>query len=371
MTNAITPRIAIIGVGLIGGSLGMSWRSRGAAAEVVGVTRREETIAEAINVGAIDRGTTDPIEGVRDADVVVVATPVGLIAPMVKTIAPALKPGCIVTDVGSTKSVVCREIWANVEGPYVFIGGHPMAGSEKAGVLAADMYLFQNAPYVLVPPPDCPGSPVETLVRLARAAGAHPMVMDCDEHDAIVATVSHLPHIVAAALVNAATARSARYDAMLQLAAGGFRDTTRVASGIEDVWTDICLTNVEQISAALDAFQFELSRFRRAIEQRDRDQLGDVLKQARQAREGLPAKSKGILGSVFDLVVHVVDRPNVIHEVTGIIGRANINIIDIEILKVREGEGGTLRLGFEKYESMVEAGRLLEQAGYRLRRQKP
>ena len=368
MTSAFAPRIAIVGVGLIGGSLGMAWRARGAAAEVVGVTRREETIAEALKVGAIDRGTTDPLEGVRDADVVVIATPVGLIVPMAKRIAPALRPGCIVTDVGSTKSVVCREIWADRGARYVFIGGHPMAGSEKAGVLAADLYLFQNAPYVLVPPEGCPESALETLVGLSKAAGAVPMIMDCDRHDAIVATVSHLPHIVAAALVNAATARGKQYESLLQLAAGGFRDTTRVASGVEDVWTDICLTNAEQIAAALDAFQFELSRFRQAIERKDREALEAALKEARIARDSLPAKSKGILGSVFDLVVHVIDRPKAIHEVTGIVGEANINIKDIEILRVREGEGGSLRLAFENHESMLEAARLLEEAGYRIRR---
>lgn len=370
MTQALVGRIAIVGVGLIGGSLGMAWRSRGVASEVVGVTRREATISEAIAMGAIDKGTTDPALGVQGADVVVIATPVGTIAPMVRSIAPSLKPGTIVTDVGSTKSAVCREVWAEPTGAHIFIGGHPMAGSEKAGVLAADVYLFQNAPYVLVPPPDCPEAALEKLLMLAKAAGARPLVMGSDEHDAIVATVSHLPHLVAAALVNAASERSKEYDALLQLAAGGFRDTTRVASGIEDVWTDICLTNAMQITAALDAFERELARFRQAIEGRDPERLGAVLRSAREVRESLPAKSKGILGTVFDLVVHVVDRPNVIHEVTGIIGRAKINIIDIEILRVREGEGGTLRLAFERQESMEEAAGLLERAGYRLRRPK-
>jgi len=368
MPSEFTPRIAIVGVGLIGGSLGMAWRSRNAAKEVIGVTRREETIAEALSVGAIDRGTTDLEEGVRTADVVIIATPIGAIAPLVRRIAPWLKEGAVVTDVGSTKGDVCREIWSQPAASHVFIGGHPMAGSEKAGVLAADLYLFQNAPYVLVPPPEYPPEALDLLASLARAAGARPIVMDPDEHDAIVATVSHLPHLVASALVNAASARARRYGNLLELAAGGFRDTTRVASGIEEVWTDICLTNVPQITAALDAFEIELSRLRRAIEQGDRELLSTALREAKEVRDGLPKKAKGILGKVFDLVVHVVDRPNAIAEVTGIVGRANINIIDIEILRVREGEGGTLRLGFEKETSREEAARLLEQAGYRLKR---
>lgn len=345
----------------------MAWKAAGAVREVVGVARRAETLAEAIRLGAIDRGTLHPEEGAEGADVVVIATPVRTIVPVAEAIQKCLKPGAVVTDVGSTKAWVCEAVWRAYGEDALFIGGHPMAGSERAGVGAADPYLFQNAPYVLVPPPRPAQEGLALLERLVRATGAVPMVMSAAEHDAIVATVSHLPHMVAASLVNTATRRSETFPALLQLAAGGFRDTTRVASGLEDVWLDICQTNARPIVESIDVFIDVLTQLRDALSAGDEERLRSALAAARRAREQLPAKSKGILGTVYDLVVRVEDRPGAIHGVTGVISRAGINIIDIEILRVREGEGGTLRLGFEREEDLQEALRLLREAGYQAR----
>ncbi len=367
---AALPRVTIVGVGLIGGSLALSWKARGVVSEVVGVARREESIAEAQEVGAVDHGTLSLAEGVKDADVVVVATPVRTIVSTALSIKRHLKPGAVVTDVGSTKAWLCHEIWRHYRTDALFIGGHPMAGSERAGVTAADPYLFQNAPYILVPSQvESPHQriAVETLERLASATGAIPLIMSAQEHDAIVATVSHLPHLVAASLVNTASARSEEYTRLLQLAAGGFRDTTRVASGPEAVWTDICRTNAQPIKESIRAFIAELERLEAAVCNEDDDALGSLLSRARSTRESLPEKSKGILGTVFDIVVDVVDRPRSIHDVTGIVGDAGINIIDIEILRVREGEGGTLRLGFECEADHKKALQLLLSHGYRAR----
>lgn len=361
------PSVAIVGVGLIGGSLALAWKAANAVREVVGVVRRPETIAEALSVGAIDRGTLSLADGVSGADVVVVATPVRSIAPLVQEMAPHLRPGAVVTDVGSTKGELCRAIWNSLGEEICFVGGHPMAGSERDGVLAADPYLFQNAPYVIVPPPWGAENGVELVEGLARAAGALPMRMEAGEHDAIVATVSHLPHLVASALVLAAADREERFPTLLQLAAGGFRDTTRVASGPEEVWREICLSNAEPILEAIAAFERALERVKAALSARDAGGLTEALAEARRARQAVPAKAKGILGTVYDAVVHVVDRPGAIHEVTGIIGRRGINVIDIEILRVREGEGGTLRLGFESKGDLERALSLLWEAGYRAR----
>lgn len=373
MSNATQglPKVTIIGVGLIGGSLALSWKARQVVGEIVGVARRPETIKAAIEVGAIDRGTLSLEEGVRDADVVIIATPVRTILPTAIAVKDHLKEGAIVTDVGSTKSWLCQEVWRVFGDEALFIGGHPMAGSERAGVEAADPYLFQNAPFILVPPPGHGlriQEKLEQLQSLVRATGAIPLTMSGDQHDAIVATVSHLPHLVAASLVNTATFRSTSFPLLLELAAGGFRDTTRIASGIEDVWIDICQTNAEPIAESMEVFLGQLTEMLEAVKSRDEEALRALLSRARKARDDLPAKSKGILGTVFDIVVEMVDRPGAIHEITGIIGRAGINVIDIEILRVREGEGGTLRLGFEREADLKEALKLLHADGYRARR---
>jgi len=359
------PRVSIVGVGLIGGSLGMAWKAAGVVSEVVGVTRRPEAIDEAVALGAIDRGTVDLAAGVCEADVVILAPPVRSIVPIFRTMRPHLKPGAVVSDVGSTKEEICRAIWD--EGYPLFIGGHPMAGSEKEGVAAADPYLFQNAPYILVPHADTTGEALGLLAELVKASGARPLVMKADVHDAIVATVSHVPHLMAAVLVQFAAARAGEIPGLLELAAGGFRDTTRVASGPEDVWTDICMTNASQIVAGVERLESLLRTLKEALTERDSARLREFLAFARNVREKLPAKSKGILSTVHEIVVQVVDRPGAIHEVTGVLAGEGINIIDIEILRVREGEGGTLRLGFERRADMEEAVRLLGQRGYRVR----
>lgn len=368
------PTVAIIGVGLIGGSLALAWKAKGVVEEVVGIARRAQTIDEALEVGAIDRGSLSPTEGVEGADLVVIATPVRTITTTALAIKDHLKPGAIVTDVGSTKAWVCEEVWRAYGEEALFLGGHPMAGSERAGVRAADPYLFQNAPYILVPPDGVSQgfSPhveegLRRLEGLVQVTGAIPLIMSAAQHDAIVATVSHLPHLVAASLVNTATERSLEYPLLLELAAGGFRDTTRIASGPEDVWTDICQTNVEPIVASIEAFHAALSEFLDAIRGGDQERLRALLARARRGRESLPAKSKGILGRVFDVVVEVIDKPGVIHEVTGILAEAGINIIDIEILRVREGEGGTLRLAFDDEATWQDALRLLQARGFRAR----
>ncbi|MBO2520462.1 MAG: prephenate dehydrogenase/arogenate dehydrogenase family protein [Firmicutes bacterium] len=359
------PRVSIVGVGLIGGSLGMAWKAAGAVSEVVGVARRAETIDEALALGAIDRGTLDLEEGVREADVVILAPPVRSIVPVYRALQPYLKPGAVVSDVGSTKGEICRAIWSS-GGEERFVGGHPMAGSERDGVRAADPYLFENAPYILVPHERAAQDAVDLLAELVQAAGARPLLMNPDVHDAIVATVSHIPHLLAAALVRLAAERAGEIPGVLELAAGGFRDTTRVASGPEAVWTDICMTNVSQIVQGLERFEALLRSLRETLARRDEAGLKEMLAFSRQVREKLPAKSKGILSTVHEIVVHVVDRPGAIHEVTGVLAGAGINIIDIEILRVREGEGGTLRLGFERWADREQAARLLTREGYRV-----
>lgn len=271
-------RAAIIGVGLIGGSLGMAVRTRRLAREVVGVARVPETLGMAQARGAIDLGTTDPVEGVEDADLVVLATPPELVVPMAQQVIPYLRAGAIVTDVASVKGEIVRGIEAALDpggGGIAFVGGHPMAGNEGRGVSAASPNLFEGAVYIVTRTARTDGEAAERLVALARAVGARPMVMDPDAHDRAVARVSHLPYLLAAALMGAAAEETA--------AAGpSFLGATRVAGSPVPMWAQICRLNRQEIVDALRAFRGKLDRLETALA--DGSDLDALLEDARQAR---------------------------------------------------------------------------------------
>ncbi|MFO7310607.1 MAG: prephenate dehydrogenase [Bacillota bacterium] len=359
--------MAIVGLGLMGGSLGMALCRAPGIDRVWGIARRADTVAEAVALGAVHGGTTDLREGVQGADVVVFATPVRAIPDLVAEAAPALAPGTVVTDVGSTKAELCRTVPPLLPPGVEYVGGHPMCGSERTGLEAADPYLYQNAVYIVTPlRPDQPG--LSRVLAMVEAVGAQPLILDAEQHDRAVAAVSHLPHLVATALVLAVAQAAARDPHLLALAAGGFRDTTRVASGDPVMWRDICLTNRGPILEMIDLFRDALEAARRAVESGDGDALMQHMAEARAVREQLPRHRKGILSPMRELVVHLVDRPGAIHEVTGCIAAKGINIKDIEILRVREGEGGTLRLAFATDDDLEQALEELEQRGFQARR---
>lgn len=351
----------------MGGSMGMALRRSAGIQRVTGIARRADTVAEAVAVGAVDGGTTDLQAGVAGADIVVFATPVRTIPALVSEAAPALGPGTLVTDVGSTKAELCRTLPPLLPAGVEYIGGHPMAGSERTGIAAADPYLYQNAIYILTPlRQDQAG--LEKAHALVQAVGAHPLILDPEQHDRAVAAVSHLPHVVATALVLAVGQVTADDPRVLALAAGGFRDTTRVASGDPVMWRDICLSNREPLLEMLDRFMAVLKETRRAVAAEDGQELMDQMARARRVREQLPLRRKGILSPMSEVVVQLEDRPGAIHEVTGCLAAKGINIKDIEILRVREGEGGTLRLAFAGDDDLELALKQLAERGFVARR---
>lgn len=351
---------------MIGGSIGLAL-GRTPGVRRVGIDRDEAALAKAVAAGAVDAATTDVADGVRDADIVVLAVPVRAMADVVRAAASALKPNCIVTDVGSTKVQLTRIIPPLLPPSVSYVGGHPMAGSEQAGIDAADPYLFENAVYVLTPAQDDEDA-LHRMLAFVRALGARPVVMSADRHDRIVAAVSHLPHLAAAALVHAAAGAAEADEHVFTLAAGGFRDTTRIASGDPALWRDICMTNREPIIAMLRRFEQTLARLRAVIETGDGDALRRELAFARAVRERLPRHRKGILSPVYELVVQLADRPGAVGEVAGRLAAKNINIKDIEILRVREGEGGTLCIGLASEADAALALKALHDAGFRARR---
>ncbi len=356
-------RVAIIGVGLIGGSLGMAILSRKLAGRVIGADIDPASLELALEAEAIHEGAADPETAVAGADLIMICTPVGNIVEIIKKIAPLLELGCIVTDVGSTKARIVGEAEKLIPAGTSFIGGHPMTGSEMTGVRGADRYLFENAVYILTPTGQTKQDAVKKLRRLVDALGAKVIEKHPAEHDLIVAAVSHLPHFVATTLVNTAGEIEKEHQGLLMLAAGGFRDTTRVAAGNPLMWRDICLTNKENILKVMDRFKEVLDKTYRMIADCDYQGLADGFTRARELRRNIPSKLRGYLPLVHEIVVTVPDRPGVIATVAGYLGNAGINISDIEILRVREGEGGTIRLAFGSEEEQAEAVKVLRQHG--------
>ena len=354
-------RVTIIGPGLIGASMGMALREKGLSEEVIGVGRRESSLDMAIQAGAIDRATLDLREGVTNADMVVLATGITTSLRLGLQAFPHLKEGCILTDVASTKSFLINGLEGEVPAGVSYVSAHPMAGSEWKGVDAADPFLFQNAIYVLTPSPGCDPSLIDRLAAVTSRIGAHVVQMEPEKHDRVAAAISHLPQMMATALVGLVGGLNEKDGLSLKLAAGGFRDMTRIASSPYEMWRDICRTNATPIRETIDAYISVLTVLRGRIED---EALADDFSYANEVRDRIPRDSKGFLYPLHELMLVVEDKPGVIAEVATSLSDAGINIKDIEVLKVREGEGGSLRLGFGASDEKERAGQIMTALGY-------
>jgi prephenate dehydrogenase len=273
--------VAIVGVGLIGGSIGLALRDRKLAGQIVGVGRRPESLHKAKAAGAVHRTTRDMGEGVRDAELVVVCTPVGSIARHVREAAAACPQGALLTDAGSTKASIVRQLNGALPRSVAFVGSHPLAGSEKSGCEHARANLFDGRVVVVTPTRKTSEDDLQRTADFWSALGASVMVMSPVAHDRALAATSHLPHLLAAAL-----ARSTLRDD-LPLAAGGWRDCTRIAAGDAELWSQILLDNRDNILKTLGRFEKSLAGFRGAIERGDRRRLDQLLKEAKRIRDAV------------------------------------------------------------------------------------
>jgi prephenate dehydrogenase len=279
LSNKSLRKVTLVGVGLLGGSIGLAIRAAGSAVRRVGVGRRMSSLDKALAYDAVDEVTLDMADGVADADLVIVCTPIGVMASMFERMAPHLPPGCIVTDVGSTKAEVVRIARRSLPKRARFVGSHPIAGSEKTSVEFARADLFQNAVCVVTPTKHTDPTAIRDVAAFWRAIGGRPVVTSPARHDRALARVSHLPHAVAAALVLQAGAEDLRF------AGTGFADTSRIASGDPGLWRDIFGTNRQATLRALAAFQRELTRFRAALEAGDGAAVSRWLERAKTRRE--------------------------------------------------------------------------------------
>lgn len=274
-------QVAVVGLGLMGGSL--AGALRGKCRAVAGVTRRKEVLHTALEQGLIDWGTTDLAQGVRAADVVVLATPVRTILRQLAEIGPLVPEGCLVMDLGSTKSQIVAEM-ARLPEHIQPLGGHPMCGKENSGLTAAEPTLYRGHTFILTPLPRTSEAALALGRELAAATGAQPLVLEAERQDFLVGTVSHLPYLLACSLVATADATTSADPAAWEIVAGGFRDTSRVAASDVTMMLDILFTNREQVLQAVATFQARLGDLARLVQQGDEETLRRELGAIRKTR---------------------------------------------------------------------------------------
>ncbi|BBB92676.1 MAG TPA: prephenate dehydrogenase [Methylomusa anaerophila] len=285
--NTDKTRITIIGMGLIGGSLGLAIKKAlGDQVRLTGVDREEETLRLALEQGAADHVTSDAGSGAIQADIIFLCIPVLQMVPVIKQIVPALKPGAILTDVGSTKCQITETILSIIPPEVHYVPGHPMAGKEKNGITAADQDLFLGKWFIITPYPSVSPQAAQTLADLIKQIGAKVTVMDMETHDWCTAIISHVPHVAAAAMVNLLE-YSPDFESSLKLAGGGFKDTTRIASSSPDMWADICMTNGEAINDNLEKLQRILGEVIAAIRTGNRPYIHNFFQIAKRRRDEL------------------------------------------------------------------------------------
>ncbi|WP_277585434.1 prephenate dehydrogenase [Psychrobacillus antarcticus] len=347
--------VFIIGLGLIGGSLALGLK-RNKDVTIIGYDANGHTLRTAKRISVIDEMVTNMEDGTEIADVIVFATPVSETIRLMNELPNwQLKKQVIVTDTGSTKKEIMKAAISLKEKGITFIGGHPMAGSHKSGVEAARPILFENAYYLLTPFEDESEERIQVLIDLLHVTKAKLVQVGAEEHDHMTAVVSHFPHLVAASLVHQLSFENEQYPFTKQLAAGGFRDLTRIASANPIVWRDITLQNRKELSNQLQIWTNEMTKLQDLLSYADSSDIEEYFTTAKNIRDDLPINSQGAMYSVFDLYVDVPDYPGVISEITGYLAKDHISITNLRIVETREDVFGILVISFQSIDDRAKA----------------
>jgi prephenate dehydrogenase len=360
----LVERVAVIGTGLVGASIGLAVRRAGLCRRVAGYDVDGGELATAVERGAVTDPARSAAEAAADADVVWLAVPVSAVESVAAEVGPAMRAGAILSDSASVKSRVVEALQVGAPPQVHVIGGHPMAGSAETGAAHASAELFVGATWLLTPTTHTDPEAYRRLHGMVAALGARVIAVAPERHDLLVAVVSHLPQLAATTLMNLAADRARdEHAGLLLLAAGGFRDATRVAASNPDLWSEICAENREAIVAVLDEYRDRLETLRASLAKADDEQLRDELAAARAARRDLPRKTVPE-GALVELLLAIPDRPGVLAEVTTTVGRAGVNIEDLAIEHAPEGGQGRLRLVLAGDEAAAAARRALEAQGF-------
>ena len=356
-------KIGFVGLGLIGGSIAKAIRQYYPEYEIVAFDKNKETLALATQESIIDVAATTIDDNFNHCNYIFLCTPVSFNTAYLKQLTNYLHEDCILTDVGSVKSSIHKEVEALGIEEY-FIGGHPMAGSEKSGFINSKAMLIENAYYVLTPTRKVSQEKIDAYVKFVESLRSIPIILDYQEHDYATGTISHLSHIIASTLVNFVRDTDTKNELMKNLAAGGFKDITRIASSSPTMWQHICLKNKENISHILGEYIHSLEKAKMLIDQEDEHALYNMFDSSRNYRNSIPDVSAGPIKKTFAVYCDIIDEAGGIAAIATILASNNLNIKNIGIVNNREFEEGVLRIEFYDEGSSKKAAELLQKFRY-------
>lgn len=352
-----------IGLGLIGGSIAKALRKIYPDCFLMAYDINNETLSLAREEGIINLALSEINESLRDCRYLFLCAPVAINNENLLKVKEFLSPDCLLTDVGSVKTTIHKQIEAAGLSKS-FIGGHPMAGSERTGYLNSKAILLENAYYILTPSADVPPEKVTAFKNLASSLLAIPIVLSCELHDYVTAAISHLPHVIAASLVNLVRESDSEDGVMKLIAAGGFKDITRIASSSPVMWQQICLTNGENITSLLDAYIQGLTSVREKLVAKEAGSLYDFFEQARDYRDSFIDAPSGPIKKSYTIGIEIADEPGALASIATLLALNGISIKNIGITHNREQKDGALSIEFYEPESIEAARRILEARSY-------
>lgn len=356
-------KIGFIGLGLIGGSVAKAIRKYYPDHEIIAFDKSRETLALAVQDNTIDTACASIDEHFGSCRYIFLCAPVSCNTAYLAQLKTIINENCILTDVGSVKTSIHEEIIA-LGMEENFIGGHPMAGSEKSGFANSRPHLIENAYYILTPSGKVSRDKIDAYQAFIESLKAIPVILDYREHDCITGTISHLPHLIAATLVNYVKDHDTKDELMKALAAGGFKDLTRIASSSPVMWQQICLKNGENISRILDGYIRALEDVKNAVDSGSESTLYSLFETSRDYRNSMPGASAGPIKKQYALYCDIIDEAGGIATIATILASNNINIKNIGIIHNREFEEGALRIEFYDEDSSVKAVELLQKFHY-------
>ena len=356
--------IGFVGLGLIGGSIAKSIRRIFPQSEILGFDVDQTALSHALADQTLTQAV-DSLETMADCDYIFLCAPVHYNIQHLAVLKDMIKPSCILTDVGSVKNDICQAI-KEYQLENCFIGGHPMVGSERSGYDAAGDRLIENAYYFVTPSATVSKQHITDFCTFIEDLGAIPIVYSPDRHDEITAYISHIPHVIASALVNLVASNEDENHMLKQLAAGGFKDITRIASSNPVIWEHILLSNPDNVSHGLSAFIRSLQEMIAAIDSRDSEAIHTFFQSAKEYRTSIPEHATGVIRMNYEVYVDIPDEPGALAKTVTYIGDAGINLKNIGITHNREDNEGVLRLSFYDGESAERAAELLKNRHYQI-----
>ena len=356
-------RIGMVGLGLIGGSIAKTLKRINPDIKIFATSGHLSTITEAYEAHIIENNYLPDLSEFSDLDLIFLCTPVQKNVEYLQKLKSIISPHCLITDVGSVKTDIHKAVAAcGLESS--FIGGHPMTGSEKTGFSSATPYLLENAYYIITPTDQNTSQQITDYTNLVSSLGSIPLVMNYEHHDYATAVISHTPHIIASTLVHLVAQLDFPDETMKTIAAGGFRDITRIASSSPVMWENICVSNKEQILRVLNSFSSILAGIQHSIAEDDIDAIYKYFENARDYRDSLPISQSGPIKKIFELYCDLIDEAGGIATISTILASNHLNIKNIGIIHNREFEEGVLHLEMYDETSLTEAIKLLRKYHY-------